>query len=123
MTMRAGEVYEHLYERLVVRVGTAESDGRELIADLYVRAGVPGVPRHIHPAMEESLTVVRAVLIGPRVAEQTAVENELAAADGMRTEAPRQRLERAGRRMWLARRIDLPLILVAGLTMAVARYL
>jgi len=28
MTMRAGEVYEHPYERLVVRVGTAESDGR-----------------------------------------------------------------------------------------------
>jgi quercetin dioxygenase-like cupin family protein len=59
MTMRAGEVYEHPYERLVVRVGTAESDGRELIADLYVRAGVPGVPRHIHPAMEESRTGVR----------------------------------------------------------------
>ncbi len=38
MTMRAGEVYEHPFERLVVRVGTAESDGRELVADLYVRA-------------------------------------------------------------------------------------
>ena len=49
MTMRAGEVYEHPYERLVVRVGTAESDGRELVADLYVRADAPGVPRHIHP--------------------------------------------------------------------------
>jgi hypothetical protein len=49
MTMRAGEVYEHPYERLVVRVGTAESDGRELIADLYVRADVKG-------RYEESLT-------------------------------------------------------------------
>jgi quercetin dioxygenase-like cupin family protein len=59
MTMRAGEVYEHPYERLVVRVGTAESDGSELVADLYVRAGAPGVPRHIHPALEETITVVR----------------------------------------------------------------
>ena len=59
MTMRAGEVYEHPYERLVVRVGTAESDGRELVADLYVRADAPGVPHHIHPTVAETLTVVR----------------------------------------------------------------
>ena len=59
MTMRAGEVYEHPYERLVVRVGTAESAGRELVADVYVRANAPGVPRHLHPEMEESLTVIR----------------------------------------------------------------
>jgi quercetin dioxygenase-like cupin family protein len=57
--MRAGEVYEHPYERLVVRVGTFESAGRELIADVYVRADAPGVPRHVHPNMEESLTVIR----------------------------------------------------------------
>jgi quercetin dioxygenase-like cupin family protein len=59
MTMRAGEVYEHPFERLVVRVGTAESGGRELVADLYVRAGAPGVPRHVHPAVAETATVVR----------------------------------------------------------------
>jgi quercetin dioxygenase-like cupin family protein len=59
MMMRAGEVYEHPYERLVVRVGTAESDGRELVADLYVRADAPGVPRHIHPTVAETVTVVR----------------------------------------------------------------
>jgi quercetin dioxygenase-like cupin family protein len=59
MTMRAGEVYEHPYERLVVRVGTAESGGKELVADVYVRAHAPGVPRHVHPAMEEALTVIR----------------------------------------------------------------
>lgn len=59
MTMRAGEVYEHPFERLVVRVGTAESEGRELVADLYVRADVPGVPRHIHPEVAETITVVR----------------------------------------------------------------
>ena len=58
MTMRAGEVYEHPNERLVVRVGTAESEGRELIIDLYVKGNVPGVPPHLHPEAEESLTVI-----------------------------------------------------------------
>ncbi len=59
MTMRAGEVYEHPGERLVVRVGTAESQGRELIIDLYVPGNAPGVPPHLHPQMEEALTVIR----------------------------------------------------------------
>jgi quercetin dioxygenase-like cupin family protein len=59
MTMRAGEVYEHPYERLVVRVGTAESHGRELVADVYVRADALGVPRHIHPELAETVTVIR----------------------------------------------------------------
>jgi hypothetical protein len=63
------------------------------------------------------------ILIGPSVAEQTAVQNELAHGDGMPTEAQRGRLERAARRMQLANRIDLPLLLVAGISMAVARYL
>ena len=63
------------------------------------------------------------VLTGPSVAEQTAVQNELASGDGVPTQTQRKRLERAGRRMQLANRIDLPLILLAGLTMAVARYL
>jgi hypothetical protein len=64
-----------------------------------------------------------AVLIGPSLAEQTAVQNELARGDGVPTEAQRQRLQRADRRMQLANRIDMPLLLLAGLTMAVARYL
>jgi quercetin dioxygenase-like cupin family protein len=59
MTMRAGEVYEHPFERLVVRVGTAESGGRELVADLYVSADAPGVPRHMHSTLTETLTVIR----------------------------------------------------------------
>lgn len=63
------------------------------------------------------------ILIGPGVAEQTAVRNELAGGAGEPTEAQRQRLKRAARRMQLANRIDLPLLLVAGLSMAVARYL
>jgi uncharacterized membrane protein len=64
-----------------------------------------------------------AVLVGPSVAEQTAVQNELARGDGVPTEAQRNRLEWATRRMQLADRIDLPLLLLAALTMAVARYL
>jgi hypothetical protein len=64
------------------------------------------------------------ILIGPSVADQTAVQNELAAAGGgAPSDAQQARLERADRRMRLANRIDLPLILLAGLTMAVGRYL
>lgn len=63
------------------------------------------------------------VLVGPSVAEQTAVQNELAAGDGTPTEIQRRRLERADRLMRLATRIDLPLIIMAALTMAVGRYL
>jgi hypothetical protein len=51
------------------------------------------------------------------------VQNELARGDGVPTDAQRRRLERADRRMRIANRVDLPLLLVAGLTMAVARYL
>jgi len=63
------------------------------------------------------------ILIGPSVAEQAAVQNELAVSGGGPTEAQRGRLDRADRRMQLANRIDMPLILLAGLTMAVGRYL
>ena len=64
-----------------------------------------------------------AILVGPSVAAQTAVQNELADGDGVPTEAQRQRLEWAAHRMQLANRIDLPLLVLAALTMAVARYL
>ena len=63
------------------------------------------------------------ILIGPSVADQTAVQEELAATGGPPTEGQRSRLQRADRRMRLASRLDLPLLLLAGLTMAVARYL
>ena len=61
-------------------------------------------------------------LVDPSVAEQTAVQNELARGDGVPTQVQRQRLEHADRLMRHATRIDLPLILLAGLTMAVGRY-
>jgi len=63
------------------------------------------------------------VLIGPSIAEQTAVQGELAASGGEPTDAQRARLARAEGRMRLANRLDLPLILLAALTMAVGRYL
>jgi len=56
-----------------------------------------------------------AILIGPR--------GELAAGDGEPSASQRQRLDRADRGLRLATLIDLPLLLLAGLTMAVARYL
>lgn len=63
------------------------------------------------------------ILIGPSVAEQTAVRNELTASGAAPTEQQRERLERADRRMQLASRIDLPLLLFAALTMAIGRYM
>ena len=63
------------------------------------------------------------VLIGPSVAAQTAVARELAAGDGVANARQRERLERADRRLKLASRVDLPLLIVAALTMAIARYI
>ena len=63
------------------------------------------------------------ILIAPSSAEQAKIGKELAERGGEPTAAQRERLERADRRMQLATRIDLPLILLAGLTMAVGRYL
>lgn len=67
--------------------------------------------------------VLGAVLVGPGIGEQTAVRNELAAGDGVLTDAQRHRLERAGAKLRLANRVDLPLILLAVVLMATARYL
>jgi uncharacterized membrane protein len=63
------------------------------------------------------------VLVGPSIGDETAVRHELATGDGVPTDDQRRRLERAAARMRLADRIDLPLILVAVLMMATARYL
>ncbi len=64
------------------------------------------------------------VLVGPSMAEQSAVRNELALAGGRAPDAVQQaRLDRADRRMALATRIDFPLLAFAALTMAVGRYL
>ena len=67
--------------------------------------------------------VLGGILIGPGIAEQTAVRGELASGNGEPTPEQRERLARAEGKLKLAGRIDLPLLLLAGLTMAVARYL
>jgi hypothetical protein len=67
--------------------------------------------------------VLGGILIGPSVAARTAVQEELAASGGEPNEAQRERLARADRNMRLSDRIDLPLLLTAGLLMAVSRYL
>ena len=51
------------------------------------------------------------------------MQRELAATGGAPTDDQRARLERAAARMRLSGRIDLPLLLIAALTMAVGRYL
>src|SRR5918998_2044468 len=59
--LKAGDVLENPVtgERAVVRVGTAESGGELLVADLYVRPGGAVMGEHVHPAIEESFTVLR----------------------------------------------------------------
>lgn len=63
------------------------------------------------------------ILIPPSVAAQTEIRNSLATSGGSPSAEQRERLAWADRRLQLATRIDLPLLLVAGLTMAVARYM
>ena len=67
--------------------------------------------------------VLGGILIGPGIAEQTAVRSELASGNAEPSAEQRERLARADSKLKLASRIDLPLLILAGLTMAVARYL
>ncbi len=57
----SGEVFENAVtgERAVVRMGTLESDGALLVLDLYVPPGSAASGTHVHPSMEERITVVR----------------------------------------------------------------
>jgi len=59
--LKAGEMLENPVtgERAVVRVGTAESSGELLVADLFVRPGGAVMGEHVHPALDESFTVIR----------------------------------------------------------------
>ena len=58
--LRRGEVYENPVTgiKLVVRVGTWETNGEQLIVDLYVRKCGAGSPLHMHPVIYERLTVM-----------------------------------------------------------------
>jgi hypothetical protein len=63
------------------------------------------------------------ILIGPSIAEQAAVQGELAANGGAPTAEQARRLARAEGRIRLSNRLDFPLLVLAALAMAVARYL
>ena len=56
---RAGDVFENPVtgERVVVRVGSEESAGDLLVADLYVRSGGAVAGEHVHTRIEEWFTV------------------------------------------------------------------
>jgi quercetin dioxygenase-like cupin family protein len=58
---KAGQVIENPVtgERVVVRVGTEESEGKLLVADACVRPRGAVAGEHVHPAIEEYFTVVR----------------------------------------------------------------
>jgi quercetin dioxygenase-like cupin family protein len=58
--LRQGEVYENPVTgmKVVIRVGTWESGGERLVADLYVRKCGAGSALHTHPVIHERFTVV-----------------------------------------------------------------
>lgn len=62
--MKAGEIYENPVtgECAQVRVGTLESGGEELVADLRIRAGGAVMGEHYHPEIEERFTVLRGLV-------------------------------------------------------------
>ena len=57
----AGAVFEHPVTggRGVTRIGTDETGGELLVADLYIRPGGAVMGEHLHPAIEERFTVLR----------------------------------------------------------------
>lgn len=57
--LKQGEVYENPVTgmKAVIRVGTWETGGEQLVADLYVRKCGAGSALHLHPAIHERLTV------------------------------------------------------------------
>ena len=58
---KSGEVYENPVtgERVVVRLGTEESDGNHLVVDLYVAPDGAVAGEHVHQDIEEIFSVVR----------------------------------------------------------------
>jgi len=58
---KAGDVYENPVtgERGVARIGTEQTGGELLVADLYIRPGGAVMGEYLHPAIEERFTVLR----------------------------------------------------------------
>jgi quercetin dioxygenase-like cupin family protein len=61
LVSKAGQVYKNPVtgERVVIRLGTEESDGEHLVADLYVAPGGAVAGEHVHRYLEETFTVLR----------------------------------------------------------------
>lgn len=59
--LKRGEVYENPVtgERVVIRVGTHETGGERLVADIYARPGAAVAGEHVHPSIDERFTVLR----------------------------------------------------------------
>lgn len=59
--LKRGEIYDNPVtgERAIVRVGTDETNGERLVIDIQARPGASGAGEHIHPFMDERLTVIR----------------------------------------------------------------
>jgi quercetin dioxygenase-like cupin family protein len=58
---RRGEVYDNPVtgERVVIRLGTQETGGERLVADIYVRPGGAVAVEHIHPTIDETFTILK----------------------------------------------------------------
>jgi quercetin dioxygenase-like cupin family protein len=58
---KRGEVYDNPVtgERVVIRLGTQETGGERLVADVYVRPGGAVAGEHIHPSIDETFTILR----------------------------------------------------------------
>ena len=58
---KRGEVYDNPVtgERVVIRLGTQETGGERLLADIYLRPGGAVAGEHIHPSIDETFTILR----------------------------------------------------------------
>jgi quercetin dioxygenase-like cupin family protein len=71
---KAGDVFVNpaTGERVVIRVGTEETAGEFLVADLHLRPGAAVPAEHTHPGIDERFTVLRG-RIGFRLSGKDAV--------------------------------------------------
>lgn len=58
---KRGEVYDNPVtgERVVIRLGTQETGGERLVADLYIRPGGAVAGEHVHPSLDETFTILK----------------------------------------------------------------
>jgi hypothetical protein len=58
---KAGDVFENPVTGVSghIRLGTQETNGELSVADLRVRPGGAGIGAHIHPTVDERLTVLK----------------------------------------------------------------